>query len=52
MTSYELYLDYVNNFLTVSVFAQWHGLTEKEALAIIDNERELSSSSRHEYFAT
>ena len=30
-TLLELYLDWVNNYLTVAVFAEHHGLTEAEA---------------------
>lgn len=42
----KLYLDYVNNFLTVSTFAQWHGLTNIQAQNVIKegsylNEREV-----------
>jgi len=42
----KLYLDYVNNFLTVSAFAQWHGLTNIQAQNVIKegsylNEREV-----------
>lgn len=32
----ELYLDYVNNFLTVARFAEYYNLTEKEALQVIE----------------
>ena len=31
-----LYLDYVNNFLTVDAFAAHHNLTRKEALNLIE----------------
>lgn len=35
----HMYLDYVNNFLTVSAFAKYYGLTEDDALDIIDSGR-------------
>lgn len=35
----HMYLDYVNNFLTVSAFAQHYGLTEEDALDVIDSGR-------------
>lgn len=31
----EIYLDWVNNFLTISKYAEHHGLYEEEALALI-----------------
>ena len=31
----ELYLDYFNNFLSVAAFAEWHGMSEKEAERVI-----------------
>ena len=34
-TLVELYLDYVNNYLTVSKFAEHHGLTEEDASALL-----------------
>ncbi len=37
------YLDYVNNFLTVSKFAEHHEITEAEASIIIDAGRELNN---------
>jgi|TARA_R110000824_G_scaffold390827_1_gene588266 hypothetical protein len=39
----ELYLDYVNNFLTVPAFAQWHELTEIQAHKVIKRGRELNN---------
>lgn len=39
----ELYLDYVNNFLTVSAFAQWHDLTNIQAHNVIKEGRELNN---------
>tara|TARA_R110002074_G_scaffold156262_1_gene312435 strand:+ start:41 stop:250 length:210 start_codon:yes stop_codon:yes gene_type:complete len=40
----ELYLDYVNNFITVSAFAQWHELTEKQANKVIKRGREINNA--------
>lgn len=31
----EIYLEFVNDFLTVARFAEYHGLTEDEAAALI-----------------
>ena len=31
-----LYLDWINNFLTVKKFAEFYGITEKKALMLID----------------
>jgi hypothetical protein len=39
----ELYLDYVNNFLTVPAFAQCHKLTERQAHKVIKRGRELNN---------
>jgi len=39
------YLDYFNNYLTVSAFAQAYGLTPFEAMKVIRNGRELNESS-------
>lgn len=38
-TCLELYLDYVNNFLTVSSFAEYYDMTEEAALSIIETGR-------------
>lgn len=35
----HMYLDYVNNFVTVSAFAQYYGLTDDDALDVIDSGR-------------
>ena len=40
-TKIELYIDWVNNFVTLSRFAEYYSLTEDEALVIIDAGREL-----------
>lgn len=40
-TKIELYIDWVNNFVTLSRFAEYYSLTEDEALVIIDSGREL-----------
>lgn len=39
LTNEEMYLDYVNNFLTVERFAEFYELTEKEAREMLVNER-------------
>jgi hypothetical protein len=39
------YLDYFNNFLTVSAFAQAYGLTPFEAMKVIDKGRRLNESA-------
>ena len=38
-TKREMYLDWVNNFLTVERFAQYYGLTVAQAAKLIDDER-------------
>ena len=38
-SEYEKYLDYLNNFLTVSAFAEHYELTESEAIALIEKGR-------------
>jgi hypothetical protein len=35
-TIIEMYLNYVNKFITVSKFAEWYGLDEEDANVIID----------------
>ena len=40
MTNSELYLDYINNFITVAGFADRHGFTMAKALNVIDAGRE------------
>ena len=35
----ELYLDWVNNFLTVERFAEYYGMHPRAALALIQRER-------------
>lgn len=37
----EMYLDWVNNFATISAFASWYGVDEKESRAIIDMGRKI-----------
>ena len=41
----ELFLDYVNNFLTVQAFACWHGLTKQQANLIINKGRKLNNET-------
>jgi len=38
-TRRELYLSYVNDFLTVARFADYYGMTYADALALIESER-------------
>jgi hypothetical protein len=40
----EIYLDFVNNFLTVEKFAEHYGMTEKEAQALIDRNKPLEKN--------
>ena len=37
----NLYLDYFNNYLTVSTFAEHHGLTEIQARTLLDIGRDV-----------
>jgi len=43
----KMYLDYVNNFLTVSSFAEWYGLDEEDANIIIDMGRKYNERKRN-----
>lgn len=36
MSKLDLYLDYVNNFVTLSRFAEYYGLSDSEALKVIN----------------
>lgn len=47
----ELYLDYVNNFLTVSRFAEYYGMTEEHAEEIIYVGRKINNKEaiKHGY---
>ncbi len=38
-----LYLDYVNNFLTVAAFAEHHSISEVDALTIIKTGRAIDN---------
>lgn len=40
----KTYLEYVNDFLTVERFAEYHGITEKHAILLIDLGREVNNS--------
>jgi hypothetical protein len=49
----EMYLNYVNKFITVEKFAEWYGLDDEDALFIIEmgrkyNERKAEVSSYHQ----
>lgn len=37
----ELYLDYVNNFLTVERFAEYYNLSERKAFKVIELGRQV-----------
>ena len=37
----NLYLDYFNNYLTVALFSEHHGLTIKQAETLLDMGREI-----------
>ena len=37
----DVYLDWVNNFATISAYASWYGIDEQEARAIIDMGRKI-----------
>ena len=41
MTLTELYLDYINNFLSMAAFAEHYNLTGREAEIVIEAGREL-----------
>ena len=39
MTDYDIYLDWVNNFLTIPAFAAHYGMTNDQALKLIETQR-------------
>lgn len=39
MNEHEMYLDWVNNFLTVACFADHYGMTEQAARELIERNR-------------
>lgn len=39
-THHEIYMDYINNFLTVSRFAEFYEITEEEALELINEAKD------------
>jgi hypothetical protein len=41
----EVYLDWVNNFLSVEGFAEYYGLTEDQARTLIDLSRAIYEDS-------
>jgi hypothetical protein len=45
----ELYLDYVNNFLTVERFANYYGITEEYADEIISAGRQMTKENENKY---
>ena len=42
----EMYLDYFNNFLTVSRFAEYYGISEEEANQVIKIGRMLNNTRK------
>jgi len=42
MLAEKLYLEYVNDFFTVGRFAEYHGISEKLALLIIEEGRAIN----------
>ena len=44
----DLYLDWVNNFLTIEVFAEYYGLDEEDAKALLEIAKK-SHEQRVEY---
>lgn len=42
-----MYLDYVNNFITVGCFAEHYNLTESEAIAVITEGRKICYKFGH-----
>ena len=40
-TDREIYLDWVNNFLTIEKFAEYYGITYLEAVTLINTQRNL-----------
>ena len=44
----ETYLDWVNNYLTIELYAEHHGLTDKQAAALIELGREVFNSNHPE----
>ena len=44
----EMYLDWVNNFLTVEVFAQYYNLTNEQALYVIESGKKYHEESLQE----
>lgn len=39
LTNRELYLSYVNDFLTVDAFAEYYDMSRSQALSLINTER-------------
>ncbi len=39
-----LYLEYVNNYLTVALFAEYHGMSEADMTALLDIARIVAQS--------
>jgi hypothetical protein len=45
----EIYLDWVNNFLTVQRFAEYYGISEDFAIELIGEGRRLHENAVQEY---
>lgn len=43
----KLYLDYVNNFLTVERYAEYYGMTQEHAIEIIFTGRKTDNFTKH-----
>ena len=41
----EVYLDWVNNFVSIAGFAEYYGLTKKQARTLIDLSRSIYEDS-------
>ena len=45
---HEMYLDYFNNFVTVERFAEYYGITETEAFAVIEAGKRIHNQKKEE----
>lgn len=45
----KMYLDYVNNFLSVDKFAEHYGITKKQAISIINKGKKINKTSIGDY---
>lgn len=44
----EIYLDWINNYLTIATYADHHGLSEREATRLIDLVRDIYNTKHPE----